>query len=377
MEANRLWQLIGDVYDAAIDPGAWPDVLGNAARFVGGSSGALYWKDAASKTGGVHHDDGRMDPSYRQLYFEKYVKFDPATIAHVFAGIDEPVTRADFATHEEFCDTRIHREWARPQGIVDAANTVIDKTATGAAMFIVFRIEPDGIVDDEMRRRMRLLAPHVRRAAQIGRVIERKTAEAASLADTFDGLSAGVFLVDPDGAIVHANAAAKGLLEAGDVVRTRGGRLAATSPRANLAFRDLFGAALRGDETVGVKGIAMPLDAADGECHMAHVLPLTSGERRKTVTGSAAVAALFIRKATIETRAPPEIIARHYGLTPGELRVLLAIVDVGGVPEVAEAIGVAQTTVKWHLGRLFQKTGAERQADLVKLVAGFSSPLLS
>jgi DNA-binding CsgD family transcriptional regulator len=55
--------------------------------------------------------------------------------------------------------------------------------------------------------------------------------------------------------------------------------------------------------------------------------------------------------------------------------VLLAIVEVGGVPEVAEALGIAETTIKTHLGRIFQKTGTGRQADLVKLVAGFASPL--
>ena len=62
-------------------------------------------------------------------------------------------------------------------------------------------------------------------------------------------------------------------------------------------------------------------------------------------------------------------------MTPTELRVLLAIVGVGGVPEVATALGVAVTTVKTHLGRLFEKTGATRQADLVKLVAGYATPL--
>jgi DNA-binding CsgD family transcriptional regulator len=57
------------------------------------------------------------------------------------------------------------------------------------------------------------------------------------------------------------------------------------------------------------------------------------------------------------------------------LRVLLAIVEVGGVPEVAAALGIAVTTVKSHLGRLFDKTGVTRQAELVKLVAGYSTPL--
>ena len=108
-----------------------------------------------------------------------------------------------------------------------------------------------------------------------------------------------------------------------------------------------------------------------------HVLPLTSGDRRKTVSGSPTVAALFVQRVAIEARSAPKVIARRYSLTPMELRVLLSIVDVGGVPESAEALGVAQTTVKWHLGHLYQKTGTSRQADLVKLVAGFSSPLLS
>lgn len=69
------------------------------------------------------------------------------------------------------------------------------------------------------------------------------------------------------------------------------------------------------------------------------------------------------------------MIAKTYHLTPMELRVLIAIVEVGGVPAVADALGMGATTVKTHLGRLYAKTGCSRQADLVKLVAGFSSPV--
>ena len=40
---------------------------------------------------------------------------------------------------------------------------------------------------------------------------------------------------------------------------------------------------------------------------------------------------------------------------------------------VAEALGVAETTVKSHLGHVFAKTGTSRQVDLAKLVAGDAS----
>jgi DNA-binding CsgD family transcriptional regulator len=68
-------------------------------------------------------------------------------------------------------------------------------------------------------------------------------------------------------------------------------------------------------------------------------------------------------------------VGQTYKLTPAELRVLFAIVEIGGVPDVAVRLGIAETTVKTHLGRVFEKTGTSRQADLVKIVAGFSSPL--
>jgi len=160
-----------------------------------------------------------------------------------------------------------------------------------------------------------------------------------------------------------------------DFLRTVRGRLVAGDASTNAAFRGILAAADGGDDVVGVKGTALPLTAHDGERYVAHVLPLTAGARRQAGLAFNAVAALFVRRAALEAFAPPELIGRMYKLTPAELRVLLAIVDVGGVPEVAAALGVAVTTVKTHLNRLFEKTGVGRQADLVKLVAGFSTPL--
>ena len=59
-----------------------------------------------------------------------------------------------------------------------------------------------------------------------------------------------------------------------------------------------------------------------------------------------------------------DAIADGYKLTPAEMRVLMMIVEVGGVPEVAPVLGISESTVKTHLQRLFAKTGTSRQADL-------------
>jgi DNA-binding CsgD family transcriptional regulator len=85
---------------------------------------------------------------------------------------------------------------------------------------------------------------------------------------------------------------------------------------------------------------------------------------------------VFVRPASFGGVSAPEALARAYRLTPTELRVLLAVVDGGGVSNVADTLGVAESTVKFHLRRLFEKTGARRQSELVRIAAGFSAPLL-
>jgi DNA-binding CsgD family transcriptional regulator len=252
---------------------------------------------------------------------------------------------------------------------------VLDRSTTSVAMFGVFRHERDGLADDETRQRMRLVAPHVRRAVLIGRTIDLSQGEAASFADTIDGLAAGTFLVDENARIVHANRAGYAMIAEARLLRAVGGRLEAVDAESDRMLREIFAASGKGDAAVGVTGIALPLGAIGAEPHVAHILPLTSGARRRAGRRYAATAAVFVQKAAITMPSPPEVIARAYRLTPTELRVLMAIVEVGGVPEVAEALGTAETTIKTHLGRLYEKTGVRRQADLVKLVAGFSSPL--
>jgi DNA-binding CsgD family transcriptional regulator len=282
----------------------------------------------------------------------------------------------DCISHDEFCGSRFGREWLFPQGFVNGLFSNVKKSATSCDIFLAGRRMSDGLADEEMHRRFALVAPHVRRAVLIGQVIDRKTVEAAALADSFDTLAAGMFLVDAIGRILHANASGHIMVADVNVVRAASGKLGATDPHADQALLDSFAAAAGGDAALGRKGIAVPLRGRTGERYVAHVLPLTSGARRKAGTSYSAVASVFVCRAVLDLPSPPEAVAEEFRLTPAELRVLFAIIEVGGVPEVAETLGIAETTVRFHLRQLFEKTGTHRQADLVKLVAGFANPLI-
>ena len=107
------------------------------------------------------------------------------------------------------------------------------------------------------------------------------------------------------------------------------------------------------------------------------VLVRYAATKRKAQVAGAGLAATVVLGLLVCLRlaTPLATLAETYQLTPGEARVLGAIVEAGGVPEAARALGVSETTVKTHLCHVFDKTGTKRQAELVKLVAGFASPL--
>jgi len=369
---HEYTRLIAGIYDAALDSAQWPRALANIADYVDGRVAGLLAKDPVrNQVKACWHAGG--DPHYIKLYAETYSRLGP--IATLPLGeVEQIVSIPELIPYEEFMRGRYYREWAEPQGWVDIAMAVIDKSPGGSAYLTMSRDRSTGMVDATMRERMALVVPHVRRAVLIGKAIEFKQSEAEAFADVLDGLSASVFLVDPLGRIVHVNDAGENTLRGGNFLRSVGGRLVASDPQVDHGLRETVAAAASGDREIGSRGIAMPVNTRDGERYVAHVLPLASGERHRAGP-SAATAALFVRKAALERALPPEVIGKTYNLTPAELRVLLGIVDIGGVPEIANAFGVAETTVKTHLGRLFEKTGTGRQADLVKLVAGFSMPL--
>jgi DNA-binding CsgD family transcriptional regulator len=231
------------------------------------------------------------------------------------------------------------------------------------------------MVDGAMRRRIAEFVPHAHRALRINRAIDAKQSEAASFSDALNGLSAAVFLIDAHCRLIHANTAGNDLLTADDILRLIGGRLTIRNPQQQQALRKRFAAS--GDVPIRIDEISLPLTANDGERHILRILPVNSVTRAEPGATGKAVAALFVQKTEIDIRSCAGLIAATFHLTPAESRVLLAIVQTGGVPETATRLRVAETTVKTHLHRIFAKTGASRQTDLIRLTAGYASPLAS
>ena len=108
-ETRLLLDLIGNIYDAPLEPALWPGVLKKLAEFVGGSAAAIYCK--SSTTCVVYHQFGK-DPHYQQLYSSKYVRLDPTMPGQCLTQVGQLASTADFIPCCEFVEAPFSREWA-------------------------------------------------------------------------------------------------------------------------------------------------------------------------------------------------------------------------------------------------------------------------
>lgn len=366
-EAALLSELIGLVYDAALDPTLWPSALEQACRFVGGSSGNLFWHDAATEESAVLHlfND---EPHYTKLYFEKYIPLNPCFPAAAFCEAGLVYGSTDLVPFKEMAETRFYEEWMKPQGIIDLVAANLEKGATSSSIIAVRMHESDGFVDADNRRRLALIVPHFQRAVSIGRLFDQSKSAQAVLTQTLDNVSAAVFLVGPNARLVFANAPGRAMLNEAAPLTERNGALVAATAAAQRALRE----ALLVAESGGAMDGSGPIPISISQGHwFASVLPLTSGTRLRTGALHSAVAAVFVRKTSPASPPPLEALAKLYKLTASEIRVIDAVMKVSGVKALAEVLGLTQATVKTHLHNVFRKTGTARQSELVKLIAGF------
>ena len=372
LETTALSKLIGDIYDAALDPQLWPRALEGSCSFIGGSSAVLYWHDAAiERSATLHSFNDNLH--YARLYFEKYIHMNPMFPAATFMELGRVHTSDDVVPRDEFVKTRFYREWCKPQRIVNAIAANLERGLTSSALFNIRWEEKDGPLDQAVIHRAELVVPHLQRAVAIGRLFDQHKMAEAALIETLDHVEAAVFLVNSKGSLTFVNGIGEAMLEDASMLRHRNETLTAVATEADRTLRDTFAAAEKGDIAVGTGGVAVPLSISPAERWYAHVLPLTSGARRNTGSKFDAVAAVFVRKSSMADPTPLEGLAKRYGLTASEVRVLDAVLKVGSIRAIAEMLGISQATVKTHLNHVFRKSGTKRQSDLVKLVAGITS----
>ncbi len=362
--------LVGRIYDAALTPDLWNDVLARVRAYVHTETAAFNSYDAYDKSSFSWQYMSGYNPEYLQIYIEKYLAMNPWIGMVAALGSGETAFASAQSIYQDTLRSEFYHGWMAPQRFVDAAVLIVDKAIGATTTIVTVRTDSQGLFDTESVERLALLYPHVRRAAAIGRIVSAAEAQATTLASALDVLSAGVFLLSDTGRIVHSNRSGAEMLSSGAPVCSKRARLEFTSDGDRVSQRPALGDPIR-----AAAAATVPLNAADGRQFMAHIMPLDPSRRIALAADRAAAFIVLIKETRLMTATAVAAAARLYGLTAQEARVLRMVVDAGGTPLAAEALKISAATVRTHIARIFDKTEVRSQGALIKLLSEMGAPL--
>jgi DNA-binding CsgD family transcriptional regulator/PAS domain-containing protein len=369
-----LSDLIGAIYDCALDPGLWETAIGRIREAVHAYNAVLALH--ALPSGRIMLAASSNVDAARLAALDGYA----ADVIDQWGGpeawarqsLTEPAVLSWVRPRRDWEDNRYYAEWARPQGIDDVYGFLVARDAGAVGSLGLARHESAGPVTQAEFDLLALILPHVQRAVQVSRILDVKTIAVRTFEAALDSVSSGVVLVDQDLRIVHANAAAERLLAAGYPIAVASEVLTVGSRQAQQALADAVALADSDEARLGRRGFGIPV-RSDGAVPAAlYVLPLARGSRR-AASIEGVVAAVFVAPANAPRPAPEQALAALFDLTPAEARVFARMAEGDTVAEVSLMLGASEGTVRTHLHRIFEKTGTRRQVELVKLATSLAT----
>ena len=183
----------------------------------------------------------------------------------------------------------------------------------------------------------------------------------------------GLIVVDPAGRVRFSNAQAAALLAKGDTLFRSSGGMLATSRHGREGLRRLLRCTLE-DAAADAAAVprVVPLPRPGHLPLIAIALPI-SGSRRHT---DFELGAVIVLRDPEQVHFPPKPMVREmFGLTNAEADVALAIGGGSVLKEIARLRSCSVNTVRTLTGRVLEKTGCRRQADVVRLLGALNDAL--
>lgn len=359
--------VVADIYEASLSPAHWDLALtGLVSRF-----GSPRWDVAMLVWERVSPGGGRFlaAPGVHEMARAGYI--------HMFAGRNEwsvrghtmpigSVTHSDqLIDRKEFLATPFFQNFLALFDMQIALIASLDRQSSDHLGLCL--PGPDNGPIDRLQEAVGLLIPHIQRAVRISRRIGEAELAAARSAAALDHAPSAVLMLTEQFELAYANPAARGLIAAM--------RLEDGSGRIRLGSRELHDALLRvADPDSGqychafqiTRGGAPPLAAM-----AMRVDPSRTGGA-DTGHGMARIMVVAANNPAVSEEAIDRV-REWFGLTHAEARLAVLLAEGGSLEDHCQLRGVSMNASRFLLKGVFAKTGTNRQAQLVHLIA--NSPM--
>lgn len=251
------------------------------------------------------------------------------------------------------------RGWREDQGA--ACVVMIDDDPTCCSLLSVHWRDRDS-PPAEYLLLLQDLHMHLVTALNVRRQLMRSESTYRSMVRMLDHLPYGVLVVGPRHQVVEINSEAEKILALGDVpvIIDREGTLSCVVHADQRLLDTLLKGAL---QTRGNTA-----DPRGGFLRLAGPPPLellvVAQAHRDAWILTEPRAVIFLADPHPE-QAPPEHLSALRGLAPTEAEVASLLMSGMRVKAIGEELGIATGTVRSHVHRLLQKTGSQRQQDMI------------
>ncbi len=346
------------IYEAAVVPEKWPLVLECIAQETGGAFASVL-----SVSQGVHvcaasgEGNALFQDSVRQG-MDYNARLD-RLLRLVHPGF---LTDNDLFQPAEIVAEPLYRDFLYPRGYGWFAGTLIEVPHVGTYEIGIERRYKDGPIGPDHIRYLNRLRPHLTRAVMIAATLGATRAE--KLQDVFETLQRPAAILSQSGQICAANAQfserSGGLFQGGAT------RLTLLDRNADALLERTLSAPPRATAEATLSLVAR--DFESNEPRLLHLVPIAGAANDIFSPGK------FMLLLTSDNRAAlsPQTLMDLFSLTPAEARVAKGLAEGWSVEELSQRFGSTKGTLRTQVKRILAKTGTERQAQLVALLARFA-----
>jgi DNA-binding CsgD family transcriptional regulator len=360
-------ELVDRIYESSFVPELWPGVLDELGRITEGTGGSLFISQ-----NNVQYWTASPENHERMKKFDK-VKDDwfrrGQTVARLFSARHAGfLTELDLFTPDELDREPLFRDMWRPLGIGYVVATAIPIPTGEKVTFVLTRRTERGPVERAVVQRLDNLRPHLARSALMSARLQLERARVASETLAVIGLPALVLNVQ--GKALAANSLIEALT--GYVQWQAQDRVSLKDRAADQLLRDAIAAI----DVAGGMGVrSFPVRDTRAEAMMvAHVIPIRLSARD---IFARCAAALVLTSVALPPAPPVELVQSLFDLTPAEARVARSLASGKTVEDIATDGGTSANTIRTHVRGVLQKTGCNRQVDIVALLTTISATRLT
>lgn len=314
-------------------------------------------------------------PAQRLLYYEQFAAIDVLRKRIIQHRSMQGYTSQMLVHDDEYLKSTVFNEFALPNGSRYVLGILLDVGPSSRYVLGCARPADGKDFSPSDVRALERLAPFVRQSLRLDFLLSGSRRRLDISNSILEQLTVGILLLTSDLRIVFSNQAASHMLNAADHIAAHQGRLFAPERQSSRRLEDAAGLVLSGsceEVVIQLRGTAAPNGS-----HVSAVFTVCS-RRQNTIIDLCATEpaiAVFLSASHPSASLSPNHLAAGLDLSCREANVASMLVGGASLTEIASDLGISREGVRYHLKRLFWKTGSHSQQELVRTITRLSTPL--